>query len=352
MKKVKRYIFSIGAPLAVIAPLAVAVSCGDAPKPQGERVVVNHRTEYVEHYVVKDDNTSELTITPVNQVQTVWSIAVSFAAFDKDGNPNAKFATLADAAKEIAAKVTAAKPDETVAGYQDTVISVAGAKVSLKDIQKIDPTIKLADFKDAAKIEALVTNAGKWLPNYIDLKAGLDKQTLDTTLASGAFDAKVLESIGLDAGAKAVELNTKEKAAATAVKGLITANVRDVNGKTWATIVSEWVHDNNNVQDPNNLTDAEKTAKSAYLIDFAKNNILNKLFAKITDEDQKALFNAVLADEDTLKVFIDETKTESNITDAFDALWKKNKAKVVKNAVPGLLEAADAVIKVFNGMHD
>lgn len=71
MKKVKRYIFSIGAPLAVIAPLAVAVSCGDAPKPQGERVVVNHRTEYVEHYVVKDDNTSELTITPVNQVQTV-----------------------------------------------------------------------------------------------------------------------------------------------------------------------------------------------------------------------------------------------------------------------------------------
>lgn len=68
------------------------------------------------------------------------------------------------------------------------------------------------------------------------------------------------------------------------------------------------------------MTDAEKTAKSAYLIDFAKNNILNKLFAKITDEDQKALFNAVLADEDTLKVFIDETKTESNITDAFDAL--------------------------------
>lgn len=42
----------------------------------------------------------------------------------------------------------------------------------------------------------------------------------------------MLESIGLDAGAKAVELNTKEKAAATAVKGLITANVRDVNGKT------------------------------------------------------------------------------------------------------------------------
>lgn len=369
MKKVKKYMISLGAPLAVIAPLAIAISCGVEPKVQGDRVVVNHRTELVERTVVEDPNAEGANIvTPINEVQTVWSIAVSFAAYDKNGNLNVPFTDMAEAAKEIAAKVKAANPDETAKGYQDTVISIAGNKVSLKDIQKIY-SISLKDFADETKIVALTQALSTLAQNYHDLNsAATDPSSvagskLNDYLAQATPDAQVLKTLGLDAGAKAITLNTTEKAVTDAIKTLITADIAnkkevtananwpkksDGSLKTWTEIQADWTNDKNNVQDANNLTPAETEARNVYLIDLAKELVLNSI---VITPEQKPFFDAVIANKTAMTTFVTETDI-TKITAAFEAVWTANKISDVQAIIADAGKIVETTIAVFKGMHN
>lgn len=265
MKKIK--LAYLGMPLAIIAPVATVVSCGEAKIDKSDLVsVINSNNE--------------------------WIVRINPNAYEADGKTqHGKFKNLANFSQQVSAALNAANiPDIT---SKNITISASGAFFDWNSIKAISGK-NISDFLDATNLEALLNDIytkqltlGNWsntisnLPKSNDAEAAANAWKTELVKAGGSASTpdSLIQAIGLEKGQTDMELANDEL-----------GFIRDFANKIYSAQLTK----------PHGWDGAKGDHKKEVLSDTLKGIVSDNLNG--TDDREKLLANALLGMESLVDI--------------------------------------------------